>query len=69
MFVHYFFVLACSMALTIGASLQQVTNFGENPSNINMYIYVPDNVASDPAVIVAASQWQNTEFYICTENN
>ncbi|MBT8225700.1 MAG: PHB depolymerase family esterase [Dactylosporangium sp.] len=35
------------------ASLTQVTNFGANPSNLNMYIYVPDNVAAKPAILVA----------------
>jgi poly(hydroxyalkanoate) depolymerase family esterase len=35
------------------ASLTQVTNFGNNPSNLNMYIYVPNNVAARPALLVA----------------
>jgi poly(hydroxyalkanoate) depolymerase family esterase len=35
------------------ASLTQVTNFGTNPSNLNMYIYVPNNVAARPALLVA----------------
>ncbi|KFY80187.1 hypothetical protein V499_00944 [Pseudogymnoascus sp. VKM F-103] len=64
MLLHSLFIFACSMALALGASLQQVPNFGSNPSNIRMYIYVPDRVAANPAVIVAlhpcggtASQW------------
>ena len=47
--------LAAAAATTLGASLQQVTNFGNNPTKINMYIYVPDKVATKPAVIVAVS--------------
>jgi acetylxylan esterase len=46
------------------ASLQRVNSWGSNPSNINMYIYVPDNKPANPAVIVAlhpcggnAQQW------------
>ncbi|GIF52063.1 poly(hydroxyalkanoate) depolymerase family esterase [Asanoa ferruginea] len=35
------------------ASLVRVTNFGANPSNLNMYIYVPDRVAARPALLVA----------------
>lgn len=35
------------------ASLQQITNFGYNPTNLGMYLYVPDNVAQRPAVVVA----------------
>ncbi|SCG75580.1 esterase, PHB depolymerase family [Micromonospora rifamycinica] len=34
------------------ASLTQVTNFGNNPSGLNMYLYVPDNVAPRPALLV-----------------
>ncbi|THV33902.1 extracellular catalytic domain type 1 short-chain-length polyhydroxyalkanoate depolymerase [Glycomyces buryatensis] len=32
--------------------LTEVTDFGENPSNIQMYIYVPENVAPNPAIVV-----------------
>ena len=32
------------------ASLTRVTNFGNNPSNLNMYIYVPNNVSAHPAL-------------------
>ncbi|HKT04866.1 MAG TPA: PHB depolymerase family esterase [Rugosimonospora sp.] len=35
------------------ASLTQVTGFGNNPSNLNMYIYVPNNVSARPALLVA----------------
>ena len=35
------------------ASLTQVTNFGSNPSGTLMYIYVPNNLATKPAIIVA----------------
>ncbi|OLN81069.1 putative acetylxylan esterase A 3 [Colletotrichum chlorophyti] len=35
------------------ASLQQVTNFGSNPSGAKMYIYVPDKLAAKPPVVVA----------------
>ncbi len=33
--------------------LQQVSNFGANPSNTKMYIYVPAQVSEKPAIIVA----------------
>ncbi len=35
------------------AALTEITNFGTNPSNLQMYLYVPDNVAPNPAVLVA----------------
>jgi acetylxylan esterase len=34
------------------ASLTQITNFGNNPTNLNMYVYVPANVAPKPALLV-----------------
>jgi poly(hydroxyalkanoate) depolymerase family esterase len=35
------------------ASLVEITNFGTNPSNLRMHLYVPDNVPAQPAVVVA----------------
>lgn len=37
------------------AELRPVSNFGDNPTNIEMYEYVPDNLAESPAVIVNVS--------------
>jgi len=49
-------VLASAAGTAFSASLQQVSSFGTNPTKINMYIYVPDKVATKPAVIVAVLQ-------------
>ena len=37
------------------ASLVQITNFGSNPTNLNMHLYVPDGIPAGarPAVLVA----------------
>ncbi|UFR06042.1 PHB depolymerase family esterase [Streptomyces sp. Go40/10] len=35
------------------ATLTEVTGFGTNPSNLRMYVYVPDNLPAHPAVVVA----------------
>ncbi|GAA3235855.1 extracellular catalytic domain type 1 short-chain-length polyhydroxyalkanoate depolymerase [Nonomuraea helvata] len=49
-------LLAASVLLGIrpadAASLTRVTNFGTNPTNLNMYTYVPDRVAAQPAMLV-----------------
>ena len=42
------------------ASLVQVTNFGSNPSNNKMYIYVPNNVRANPPILVALHQCTGT---------
>ena len=35
------------------STLQQITNFGPNPTNLQMYLYVPKHVRPHPAVVVA----------------
>jgi acetylxylan esterase len=34
------------------ASLEEITNFGSNPSNLKMFLYVPDKVKTHPAILV-----------------
>lgn len=34
-------------------TLSRVTSFGNNPGNLNMYMYVPQNLAAQPALLVA----------------
>ncbi|SPL91880.1 Endo-1,4-beta-xylanase A precursor [[Actinomadura] parvosata subsp. kistnae] len=49
-------LLAAAVLLGItpagAASLTRVTGFGTNPTNLNMYLYVPDRVAARPALLV-----------------
>ena len=51
------------------ASLVQVTNFGNNPSNLQMYVYVPDSVTANPPILVAMHQCTGSGpgFYSSTE--
>ncbi len=35
------------------ARLRQITDFGSNPGNLQMLTYVPDDIASSPALVVA----------------
>ena len=58
-------LLAAAVALAAGAALAvtappasaatltQITNFGYNPTNLGMYVYVPNTVAAHPAIVVA----------------
>jgi acetylxylan esterase len=50
--------LAVGLLAVVGAnaaagSLQQVTNFGSNPTNVGMFLYRPARVATNPPLIVA----------------
>ncbi|KAK4923632.1 hypothetical protein LTR49_009187 [Elasticomyces elasticus] len=45
--------LAAAAPLARRAALTQVTDFGDNPTNTKMYIYVPNTLAANPPVIVA----------------
>ena len=51
------------------ATLTEVTNFGTNPSNLRMHLYVPDTVATRPAVLVAVHYCTGSgpAFYSGTE--
>jgi poly(hydroxyalkanoate) depolymerase family esterase len=69
-------VIAASIAVFVNprpasaAQLTQVWNFGNNPGNLQMYVYVPDNVAPNPAIVVgnhwctgsAADFYNGTQF-------
>ncbi|ORX97684.1 esterase PHB depolymerase-domain-containing protein [Clohesyomyces aquaticus] len=55
-----FLLLASTAVGAPMASLQEVTGFGSNPSNIKMFVYVPDRLATKPAILVAAHACQNT---------
>jgi acetylxylan esterase len=48
------FFLANGAAIASPA-LVSVANFGSNPTNLQMSIYVPAKLATDPAIIVAVS--------------
>lgn len=48
--------LAAFAGVALGASLKQVSNFGSNPTGLQMYTYVPDKLATAPPIIVAVSQ-------------
>jgi hypothetical protein len=45
--------MALSRRAPTPGQLEQVTDFGDNASNVGFYIYVPENLASNPAIIVA----------------
>ncbi|KAL2147718.1 hypothetical protein VTI28DRAFT_7070 [Corynascus sepedonium] len=47
------------------ASLTQVQNFGDNPSGIKMFLYVPDNLPENPAVVLVlhACAWTAEAFF------
>ena len=36
----------------IAGTYQQITNFGSNPTNVGMYLYTPDKLASNPPLVV-----------------
>ena len=50
------------------ATLTQVTNFGANPSGARMYIYVPNNLKTNPAIVTAIHYCSGTAsaFYTGT---
>jgi acetylxylan esterase len=51
-----FTTLLCGLAAvpTLAASLTEVTNFGTNPSNLRMHLYVPDRLPNNAPILVAS---------------
>src|SRR5258708_38855312 len=55
-----FLIMVCTMstfavprAHSAAASLVQVSNFGTNPTGLQMWLYVPPNVKPHPAILLA----------------
>ncbi|GAA1939871.1 extracellular catalytic domain type 1 short-chain-length polyhydroxyalkanoate depolymerase [Kitasatospora viridis] len=48
----------------VAASLTQVTNFGTNPTNLQMYLYVPNNAKPDPPILLALHGCQGSGPYL-----
>jgi acetylxylan esterase len=45
-------LVACVSAQQLSSSLTQIRDFGSNPRNVSMYIYVPKILPSNPPVLV-----------------
>ncbi|MFF1611947.1 PHB depolymerase family esterase [Amycolatopsis sp. NPDC058278] len=46
------------------ASLTQITNFGNNPSGLQMYLYVPNKVKPNPPILLALHGCQGSGPYL-----
>ncbi len=46
------------------ASLTQITNFGTNPTGLQMYLYVPNNVKPNPPILLALHGCQGSGPYL-----
>lgn len=55
-----FLMILVSLVSVQAASLTRVNNFGSNPANVKMFIYVPDNVRSNPDIVLAIHHCQGT---------
>src|SRR6185312_11148634 len=53
-----------AMPEAAAASLTQITNFGADPSNLAMYLYVPNSVKPDPPILLALHGCQGTGPYM-----
>ncbi|KAJ7271480.1 hypothetical protein C8J57DRAFT_1507388 [Mycena rebaudengoi] len=48
------------LVVGLASTLQQVTDFGINPTNVGMFIYIPTSVTANPAVFVAIHDCNGT---------
>lgn len=56
-------------ALVSAADVQQITNFGNNPSGIGMYLYTPGNVVAKPPVVVNIHACHGKGTDVCNSNS
>jgi poly(hydroxyalkanoate) depolymerase family esterase len=52
-FILFATVLALSALPSWAATATQITNFGDNPTNLQMYVYKPASVKAHPPILVA----------------
>jgi len=43
-----------------GATIQQITGFGANPTGIGMYLYTPTNVVARPPILARRASRSTT---------
>ncbi|CAA7260746.1 unnamed protein product [Cyclocybe aegerita] len=58
MFLSFFRLISLALLVTVHVwaaenQLQRVNNFGTNPTNVEMWVYRPNNLAANPGLIVA----------------
>ncbi|KAF2246079.1 carbohydrate esterase family 1 protein [Trematosphaeria pertusa] len=46
------FLAACASAQQLSSTLTQIKDFGPNPRNVTMYIYVPKNITTNAPIMV-----------------
>jgi hypothetical protein len=50
------------------AALQQISNWGTNPGGMTLHAYIPNQVASSPAVILAVSLFSSSHSILTSEH-
>jgi hypothetical protein len=53
-----------ALAVNTRAALVPVSNFGDNPTGLQMSIYVPDKLATKPPVILAVCRHLKSRVYL-----
>src|SRR5260221_14534154 len=48
-----------------GATVQQIADFGNNPTGIGMYLYTPTNVVSRPPILVGVHACHGKGTDVC----
>jgi acetylxylan esterase len=59
-------LLAVTASAQLTSKLTQITNFGPNPRNVSMYIYVPANLPSNPPILVSPHWCHGTAQQVFT---
>ena len=63
------FIVIVTVGAGSAASLESISDFGDNPSNLKMFLYVPDDVALRPPVLVGLHWCHGTANAYFTGNS
>jgi acetylxylan esterase len=59
MFASVSMLLCAAVASAqLTSKLTEITNFGPNPRNVSMFIYVPANLPANPPILVKTSKYE-----------
>lgn len=66
--VSSIYLLFIAPVVILAGTYKEIKDFGANPGNTKMFLYIPDNVAAKPAVLVAIHWCSGTANAIYTSN-
>lgn len=62
-------VIVAGEPIILAGTVTQIKDFGDNPTDIGMYLYTPANLTANPAVVVGVHACHGKGTDVCSSNN